>query len=401
MESNKLTSKTARRPAGWRTGAVLCGMVFLLCRGQAFAVQSTELAGAGGGVFPAGTTFNGVFVSGLRFGFGVDLAVTSGVAGTFEFTILGLSATGQPQIITIEGTATGGSGTAGSGATVLGTTRVDMGDGTPPSTGLPFVLAVTAGAVGQGTLEMSVNATPLPLATVNTGTLTVAPCRPDLPTLLTDALCAISTGGGLIGHNWISLPSYTNLKTAKDLCAALGPNALSVTQRFPDSASPGTTVGGTWTFDCKSQTCTPGSASTPPFEAACATACFCVNPGEGYDVVVGAPTSFQVQGCESRVPITLPAGSDTYLVSVPIATNLHTFQDLATAVGMPSTGLPRGTITGVNACTGLPVTCSAGTAACNTILLSPGSAYRLRFTNTNGTTFVNPTTSTAQCPPPC
>ena len=192
------------------------------------------------------------------------------------------------------------------------------------------------------------------------------------------------------------------MKSAKDLCGALGPTAISVTQRFPDSAAPGATVGGTWTYDCGSRTCTPGSAFTPATEPGCPAAdCFCINTGEGYEVKVNAPTSAAVKGCESRVSITLPAGADTYLISVPINTSVHTFQDLATTIGLQATGTLRGTVTGLNGCTGAFFSCNAGTAACNVALIVPGMAYRVRYTNKLGATFVNPTTSTAQCPPPC
>jgi len=392
---------TSRSMRTERRGAaiLLLAMAGLFLPGTALAQQSTTLVGAGGGTYPPGTLYNGVEVTSMRFGMGIDLpAALAPVVGNFEFTLLGTIG-GVPRTIVIEGIATAGFGDAATGATVTGVTAVDMGDGSLPVIGLPFVLTATTSGPGQGTLAMVIDNASLPPATVTTGSLGVDECVPPLPTLVTDNLCGV--GAGLIGTSWISLPSYSPLKTANDLCTALGPNATVVTQKFADSTGPGTIVAGTWTFDCGSHACTPG-AVTPPFEAGCSAAdCFCINPGEGYEVVVSAPTTFDVVGCESQVPIVLPPGGSTYLISVPINTNLVTLNDLALHIGLASTGVVRGTVVGLNGCTGATTVCSAGTVGCISATLVPGRAYRVRYTHINGTTFINPTTSTAQCPPPC
>jgi len=96
--------------------------------GTAFAQESSYLAGAGGGSFPPGATFNGVPLTGMRFGFGIDISPPPGPAsGDFETTLLGLNGQGQPQIITIEGKVA--SGSIGSTGDVLftGASTVDMG----------------------------------------------------------------------------------------------------------------------------------------------------------------------------------------------------------------------------------------------------------------------------------
>jgi hypothetical protein len=384
-----------------RGAAALVLTVCLLVPGAVLAQQSTSLVGAGGGTFPADTTYNGVLVTGMGFGMGVDLPAGAPVVGNFEFTLLGVSG-GDPRLIVIEGKATDGSGTVGGGVTVFGTATVDMGDGTPPATGLAFMMAVDTAGSGQTTAQMVIDGTSLPPATVDAGAFSVEvpTCVPPLPTLITDSLCG--AGSGLIGTHWISLPSWSPLKTAADLCTALGPTATVVRQKFPEPEAPDSTVPGTWSYDCTTHACTPGSTGAPATEPGCpAPDCFCLNPGEGYEVVTGAAVSVDIKGCEGQVPITLPPGGRSYIISVPIQTNLVTFNDLALYIGLTSTGIMRGTVQGLNGCTGLTTSCNAGTGSCSAAHLVPGLAYRVRYTNTNGATFINPTTSTGTCPPPC
>jgi len=157
------------------------------------------------------------------------------------------------------------------------------------------------------------------------------------------------------GTYWISLPDHSaNIRTAEDLCAAI-PDAIRVAQRFPlDLAS---TEARDWTYDCEGRTCTRSALTLSLNEPGCpASACFCVNPGEGFEVTVSAPSSFEIAGCESRDLITLPPGGKNYLVSVPFQTNLVSWNDLAIATGLPTTGSSRapGSICRIARCTSLP-----------------------------------------------
>jgi hypothetical protein len=63
---------------------------------------STELAGAGAGTYPGGTSFQGVPLTGLRFGTGLDVPGDGSGDGDLELTLLGTDPQGQPQLITIE-----------------------------------------------------------------------------------------------------------------------------------------------------------------------------------------------------------------------------------------------------------------------------------------------------------
>ena len=203
----------------------------------------------------------------------------------------------------------------------------------------------------------------------------------------------VAAGAGQIGNNWISLPNATQIKTAEQLCKAIGPNATSVAQVFPET-------GGRYTWSCgggAGACTTTNPAGTIPEPGCSASSCFCIDDGEGYEVKVSAATTFRVDGCESPVPITLPAGGTSYLVSVPFATGLVTWNDLALAFGLQATGIPRGTVTGLDPAVGVFNTCQAGSAACMAQLLVPGRSYRLGYTAAPVNPYTSPTSSAGPC----
>jgi hypothetical protein len=76
-----------------------------------------------------------------------------------------------------------------------------------------------------------------------------------------------------------------------------------------------------------------------------------------------------------------------------------TWNDLALAVGLPSTGFisMRGTVTGLNGCTGVFTTVAAGTAGALAAVLVPGAAYQVNYTDTLGHSFINPTPGPCAC----
>src|SRR2546426_5820493 len=136
------TSRSMCRKPGVETGvrlwaAVLCAAIALVVwPGTAVAQESSHLAGAGGATFASGATFNGVPLTSMRFGFGVDISQDGHAVGDFETTLLGLTAQGQPQIIIIETKASSGSIGSTGDATIAGASAVHMGAGTPrPSRG--------------------------------------------------------------------------------------------------------------------------------------------------------------------------------------------------------------------------------------------------------------------------
>jgi len=151
--------------------------VAILAAGIAVSAQGAQSASsvtaAGGGVLASGAPYKTVSLASMKFGMGFLLAANGTATGDLESTLLGTSQAGQPQTITVVGKATSGSAEVGGPANLSGTCTVDMGDGSPALSGVPFALTVSKGAGGKWTLLMVLSGTNLPLATVNTGSITV------------------------------------------------------------------------------------------------------------------------------------------------------------------------------------------------------------------------------------
>lgn len=138
----------------------------------ATAADPTVVTGGAGGIYPPGTTFNGVPINGLQLGFGVEINQDGSALGQFTTILLGVSALGAEQNIKIVGQATNGSRNAANIAAFTGTAYLDMGDGTPPAP-IPFTATVTTDANDQGTLGLVLGLTTLPNAAVNAGSMTI------------------------------------------------------------------------------------------------------------------------------------------------------------------------------------------------------------------------------------
>src|SRR6266851_223936 len=112
----------------------------LTIAGSAYAQSDTSATTAALGVFPNGTAFNGVPISSLQIAVGV-LIGTDGIAeGHVAISLIGSSVLGAPpQVIEAQADAGGGSRAAANVVTISGTCSIDMGNGTPPLTGVPFV----------------------------------------------------------------------------------------------------------------------------------------------------------------------------------------------------------------------------------------------------------------------
>lgn len=136
------------------------------------SVSSTTLTAAGSGVFPTGTTFSGVALSGLRFGIGVELPGDGTANGFFDLTLVGASAIGTARSIVVDGYATSGSKVDGR-TTYAGTCTVNLGDGTPPLTAVPYAISVTKLLDGNYAITVTLDATSLPAAAVTSGSITV------------------------------------------------------------------------------------------------------------------------------------------------------------------------------------------------------------------------------------
>ena len=188
--------------------------------------------------------------------------------------------------------------------------------------------------------------------------------------LFTRDLCA--PGSGNIGHSWVSIPTITDLPTPEAICQAV-PGLVSVAQGNNDSPA----ASRLWTYDCATGACTSGQ---PVPETGCtASTCFCVDPGDGIDVVPAAAATLPINGCDTFTTVTIPGGFKSALYSIPYDTFLVTCMDLVNYVGLPSTGISRATLSRLDCATGSLTVLTAGTTACINHNLVRGEAYRVSY----------------------
>jgi hypothetical protein len=128
----------------------------------------TLATGAGAGLFPEGAELNGVRLSRSTFGTGVLVLAGGSAVGTFQTILAGTSLLGLPQEITVQGKVAGGTRNADGSVTFNGSAFVDMGDGSVPSAGVPFSVALSAGTIG-----LVLGTTALPTQTLTGGGITI------------------------------------------------------------------------------------------------------------------------------------------------------------------------------------------------------------------------------------
>ena len=132
---------------------------------QATSHDETQVTSAATGVFPPGTTFQGIPVSGSMLAFGVLTNASGSAEGDFLIVLAGTSLLGQPREITLEGKVVGGSlATAGS-VTFSGSGSLNLGDGSVPLT-VPFVVTTTTAGP-----QVTIAGTALPTQTLTSGSI--------------------------------------------------------------------------------------------------------------------------------------------------------------------------------------------------------------------------------------
>jgi hypothetical protein len=154
-------------------------ILILALGGSAYAQTApadTSITTAATGSYAAGATYNAVPLSGLEIAAGsVVYGDGSGAEGSLGIRLLGVTTPlGVQQIINIDANITGGTRTAATAATISGTCTIDMGNGLPPVTGIPFVAAITADSNNLGAVALTLGSTALPAATIGDGSMTVA-----------------------------------------------------------------------------------------------------------------------------------------------------------------------------------------------------------------------------------
>jgi hypothetical protein len=123
------------------------------------------VTGAGAARFASGAVLNGVTLSSMRFGVGVDIASDGSATGSFQSTLVGT------RTIVVEGNVTNGSSTSLAPTVFSGTCTLDLGDGTTLSA-VPFTVSVIKNANGTRALALALGSTSLPNATVSAGSIT-------------------------------------------------------------------------------------------------------------------------------------------------------------------------------------------------------------------------------------
>jgi len=167
-----------------RTKAVRLGLAMALLFGAlaphpAAAQGATTIAQSGSAVFPGAPVYRGVRLSGMKFGTGGAVIEGGGTFGNFSFKFAGVNVVGgQPREISFIGTIAAGSVSPTGVVSVSGSGTLDPGDGSPVSTGIPFLLAVTPSADGGGSLALTVEAANLGAAVVDDGVILSTVCPP-------------------------------------------------------------------------------------------------------------------------------------------------------------------------------------------------------------------------------
>src|SRR2546427_4161708 len=154
-----------------RLGFVLTailGLASIIAPAPVAAQDAARATGAGEAIFSGGATLSGLSLSGLTLGQGVSLAPDGSATGQFQAVLFGTSLLGARQEVTVEGEVRHGFVVGVGSATFSGTATVDMGDGTPPLPGVPFMVTASTGRPG-----LSLEATALPSASVSAGSITI------------------------------------------------------------------------------------------------------------------------------------------------------------------------------------------------------------------------------------
>jgi hypothetical protein len=155
---------------------LVLALLLSLGAGSAFAQTAPDISAttAADAKYAAGTSFNGVPVTGIDIATAVFITSSGTAEGHVAVDIFGPTnpLTGKQQIIAVEAMATGGT-RSGNVTTITGTCTVDMGNGTPLLENVPFAATITTNAEGTGTVGLVIGATTLPAASVTAGSMTV------------------------------------------------------------------------------------------------------------------------------------------------------------------------------------------------------------------------------------
>ena len=131
------------------------------------ASDEGAVTGIGTGSFPSGANFAGVGLSSFEIAAGVLTEADGSASGVFHAVLTGRTLLGGARNITLEGNVTQGTATLGSG-NFSGLASLDLGDGVPAVSGVPFHVETQGGA-----LALTIQSTALPSAGFTQGGLDI------------------------------------------------------------------------------------------------------------------------------------------------------------------------------------------------------------------------------------
>ena len=147
---------------------ILAMCVLLTPSARTTTVGERTITGAARATFAQGAILGTCVVKAMELGAGVFVEPDGSASGIYSAVLTGKSLLGQPQEITIEGKVFQGE-VMPSGQTLFnGIATVNLGNGTPSLTGVPFTVSTTDTSV-----RLSILSVTLPGAQVTSGAISI------------------------------------------------------------------------------------------------------------------------------------------------------------------------------------------------------------------------------------
>jgi len=147
---------------------ILAMCVVLVPSAKTTTVGERNLAGAARATFGPTATLGTCAVKSLELGTGVFIEPDGSASGVYSAVLNGKSLLGQPQQIRVEGNVLQGDVMPNGQAIFSGIATVNLGDGTPTLSGVPFSVTTS-----DNTVRLSILSTNLPAAQVTSGAISI------------------------------------------------------------------------------------------------------------------------------------------------------------------------------------------------------------------------------------
>lgn len=132
------------------------------------ACECGTVTGAARATFAQGATLGSIALKSLELGTGVFIELDGSATGVYSAVVTGKSLLGQSQQITVDGKVLRGEVAPDGRAYLSGIATVNLGDGTPSLSGLPFSVSTTGDSV-----RLTFASTALPAARLAAGNITI------------------------------------------------------------------------------------------------------------------------------------------------------------------------------------------------------------------------------------